>query len=82
MISVVIMAAIGGAWIPTAVMSESLRNLSRISPIYWGLSGFMDVFMLNAGVMAVLKECGVMLLFGLVCFAVAITFNYRRRLDV
>jgi len=81
-ISVVIMAAIGGAWIPTAVMTESLRNLSRISPIYWGLSGFMDVFMLNAGVMAVLKECGVMLLFGLVCFAVAVTFNYRRRMDV
>ncbi|MDD4920564.1 MAG: ABC transporter permease [Bacteroidales bacterium] len=81
-ISVVIMAAIGGAWIPTSIMTEPMRSLSRISPIYWGLSGFMDVFMLNAGVKAVLKECGVMLLFGLVCFAVAVMFNYRRRLDV
>ena len=81
-ISVVIMAAIGGIWIPTFIMSEPMRKIGMLSPLHWGLSGFLDVFLLDAGVRAVLPECGVMLLFGLVCFAIAVSFNYRRRLDV
>ncbi|HKM31605.1 MAG: ABC transporter permease [Bacteroidales bacterium] len=81
-ISVVIMAAIGGVWVPTFVMSETLRQISKLSPMYWGLSGFLDVFLLDAGVKAILPECLAMLFFGLVCFAIAVIFNYRRRLDV
>lgn len=81
-ISVVIMAAIGGVWVPTFVMSETLRQISKLSPMHWGLSGFMDVFLLDAGIKAILPECAAMLFFGMVCFSVAITFNYRRRLDV
>jgi hypothetical protein len=52
------------------------------SPMHWGLSGFLEIFMLDAGVKAILPESGMMILFGLVCFIIALAFNYRRRLDV
>ncbi|HHV04129.1 MAG: ABC transporter permease [Bacteroidales bacterium] len=81
-ISIVIMAAIGGVWIPTFIMSEPMRKMGLFSPMHWGLSGFLDVFLQDAGIKAVLPESGIMLLFGLACFAIAVTFNYRRRLDV
>jgi len=81
-ISIVIMAAIGGIWIPTFIMSDTLRTIGMFSPMHWGLSGFLEVFMLDAGVKAILPESGMMALFGLVCFIIAIAFNYRRRLDV
>jgi ABC-2 type transport system permease protein len=81
-ISIVIMAAIGGIWIPTFIMSDTLRMIGMFSPMHWGLSGFLEVFMKDAGVKAILPESGMMVLFGLVCFIIAIAFNYRRRLDV
>lgn len=81
-ISIVIMAAIGGVWIPTYIMSEPMKKIGMFSPMRWGLSGFMEVFLQDAGLKAVLPESGMMLLFGIVCFAIAVTFNYRRRLDV
>ncbi|MCX6297406.1 MAG: ABC transporter permease [Bacteroidetes bacterium] len=39
-VSVVILAALGGIWVPVFVMPESLRMLAEFSPLYWALSAF------------------------------------------
>ena len=43
-VSVVILAAIGGVWIPTFVMPPLMRTVARLSPLNWGLEGFNTLF--------------------------------------
>lgn len=44
-VSVVILAALGGIWIPNYMMSDVMRNISNISPLNWGLQGYYDLFL-------------------------------------
>lgn len=76
-ISVVIMAAVGGVWIPVYVMPGAMQVVSRLSPMNWGLSGFYDIFVRDGGVAAVLPECGALLLFAILCLGLAL-YNARR----
>jgi ABC-2 type transport system permease protein len=53
-VSVVIMAALGGIWVPVFVMPESIRFVSEYSPLYWGLSGFHKLFLNGGGLRDIL----------------------------
>jgi len=77
-ISVVIMAAVGGIWIPVFVMPEVMQLVSKISPLNWGLSGFYDIFVRDGDWTSVLPECGVLLLFSFLCLAVALYYSRRK----
>ncbi|MDR2495815.1 MAG: ABC transporter permease [Tannerellaceae bacterium] len=70
-ISTVIMAAIGGVWIPVFIMPGPMRYLSALSPLNWGLEGFYDLFLRGSGVAGILPECALSVAFGLLCAAVA-----------
>jgi ABC-2 type transport system permease protein len=43
-----ILAAIGGIMVPKFVMPEAMQTLTNVSPMAWGLDGFLDV-LLRAG---------------------------------
>lgn len=77
---VIMLAAIGGVWVPTFVMPEVMRKLSGISPLNWGLEAFYGIFLRNAGLKAVLPQ--VLKLFGffLACLAGAFYYQKYRRL--
>ncbi len=47
-ISVIIMAAIGGIWVPSFAMPEIIKRIGSISPLNWSLNAFYDVFLRNA----------------------------------
>jgi len=70
-ISIVILAALGGVWIPSFMMSDLMLNVSKISPLSWGLNAYYDIFLRNAGVMEVLPNILLLLAFAIVCFVVA-----------
>ncbi len=65
-ISVVILAALGGVWVPIYVMPEMLQNISRASPLNWGLESFTNLFLRGATTRAILPD-----LLKLVGFAIA-----------
>ena len=44
-VSVVIMAALGGIWVPIFVMPEYMKIISYASPLHWCLEGFYDLFL-------------------------------------
>jgi ABC-2 type transport system permease protein len=44
-VSVVILSALGGIWIPTYVMPESIQTISSLSPLNWGLESFNNIFL-------------------------------------
>ena len=55
-ISVVILSALGGVWVPVYVMPEVLQTISRFSPLQWGLESFTDLFLRNANTLAILPN--------------------------
>ncbi len=44
-VSVVILAALGGIWVPVYVMPETVQALAALSPLNWGLNAFHSVFL-------------------------------------
>jgi ABC-2 type transport system permease protein len=78
-ISVVILAAVGGVWIPLFIMPRIMLIISKISPLHWGLEGFYSIFIRDGGWRSVLPESGALLLFFIVCTSIAIIYDKRKR---
>lgn len=74
-ISVVILAAIGGIWIPTFMMSETMNTISKLSPLNWGLNAYYDIFLRNANVSDILNFVLPLLLFALGCIITSWLYN-------
>jgi ABC-2 type transport system permease protein len=46
-VSIVILAALGGIWVPVYIMPEAIRTLAEFSPLYWSLNAFHKIFLNN-----------------------------------
>lgn len=69
--SIIVMAVIGGVMVPQFVMPQLMQQLAYVSPLYWGLQAYFDVFLREAPLVETLPKLGVLVGFGLACFAVA-----------
>ena len=78
-VSVVILAAIGGVWIPTFIMPYYMQLFSRISPLNWGLNGFNDLFVRDSGLMDVMPYITLLLLFFMATLLISYWMNRKRR---
>ncbi|MDR0843988.1 MAG: ABC transporter permease [Tannerella sp.] len=81
-VSTVIMAAIGGIWIPVFAMPKPMQFLSAISPLNWGIEGFYDLLIRDGNFRDILPECIVSLLFAALCTSVAILYQKKRKVDL
>lgn len=48
-VSVIVMAAIGGIWVPVFMMPDLMQTASIISPLNWALEGFYDLMLRGGG---------------------------------
>jgi ABC-2 type transport system permease protein len=78
-ISVVILAAIGGIWVPTFMMSETMNTVSKLSPLNWGLNGYYDIFLRNAGVAEVMPYVLSLLSMFIICILIAWFYNRHKK---
>jgi ABC-2 type transport system permease protein len=49
-LTILLLSAIGGVWVPTYVMPELMRNISVVSPLNWSLNGFYELFLRGGGI--------------------------------
>ena len=76
----VLLGAIGGVMVPKFVMPPYMQKLSAISPMSWGLEGFLDIFLRGQGVRAVLGEVLALTGFALLSLAgAALLFRVKVR---
>lgn len=77
-ITIVIAAAIGGIMVPVYAMPPAMQALSRLSPLAWGLNGFLDLFVRGGDALGILPWA--LLLLGLcaVCLIISWGFFFRR----
>jgi ABC-2 type transport system permease protein len=52
----ILLGAIGGIMVPKFYMPEVMQSLARLSPMSWGLDGFLDIFLRGLGPVEVLPE--------------------------
>jgi ABC-2 type transport system permease protein len=67
----IILAAIGGIMVPEFVMPPALQALTRLSPMAWGLDGFLLAFLERAEPAEVLGYAGALTAFGVAGIALA-----------
>jgi len=77
--SVVILAAIGGVWVPVFAMPKVMRVISHISPMNWGLNAFYDVLLRKADAIEILPEIFLLLLFFIITIFIAIQYDKKKR---
>jgi ABC-2 type transport system permease protein len=75
-VSVIILAAIGGIWVPVYMMPAVMQKISIISPLNWGLDGFYDLFLRGANVTDILLPALYLLAFFVGTMLMA--FQYER----
>ena len=75
---VVILAALGGVWVPVFVMPKFMQTLSHISPMNWGLNAFYDVFLRHAGLWEILPEVTLLFIFFIATTLIAIVYNEKK----
>jgi len=76
--TVMIMAALGGILVPKAVMPPLMQDIAVLSPLSWGLDGFLDVFVRGGGIAQVMPEALGLLAFSALCHGIAI-LRYRNQ---
>ncbi len=73
------MSAIGGAMFPSFLLPEIIKTISKITPVFWAMQGFNDIFWRNQGIAGILLECGICL--GMAAFMTATAvIIFKRRL--
>lgn len=77
-ITIVIAAAIGGIMVPVYAMPAFMQALSHLSPLAWGLNGFLDLFVREGSARVVLPWAFFLLVFCAACLVVSWLFFFRR----
>ncbi len=75
--SVVVLAAIGGIWVPVFLMPGFMQKIAQFSPINWGLNAYYDIILRNSGICEIAKELIFLFLFYIAM--VTISFLYDRK---
>jgi ABC-2 type transport system permease protein len=60
----ILLGAIGGVMVPKFIMPESMQSIAGLSPMSWGLDGFLDIFLNSADTIMVLENAMKLTLFG------------------
>jgi len=72
---VVILAAVGGVWIPVFAMPKMMQIFAQISPMNWGLNCFYDVIIRDNSFMEILPELLLLGLFFVGMMAISIYYD-------
>ena len=74
---VVILAAIGGVWVPVFIMPKFMQVIAKISPMNWGLNGFYDVILRDATFLDILPEISLLGLFFILLLSISIYYDKK-----
>ncbi|MCD6019328.1 MAG: transporter permease [Bacteroidetes bacterium] len=78
---VIILAAIGGVWVPTFVMPDFMKTISVFSPLNWGLESFYAVFIRNSSLKEIWPEILKLWVFFIATLSSAFLYQKYKRLN-
>lgn len=78
-ILVILLAAIGGVWVPVFAMPEMMRQLAPLSPMNWGLEAYYILFLRNGSLLEVTPYLLVLFGFFVLTAGIAIYIYEQRK---
>ena len=78
-LSVILLSALGGIWVPSYVMPAVMRNISAWSPLNWSLEGFYKLFLRGGHVSDIMGEALKLMVFFFITMAVTSIANRKKR---
>jgi ABC-2 type transport system permease protein len=78
-LSILLLSALGGIWVPSYVMPQVMRNISAWSPLNWSLEGFYKLFLRGGHVADILADALKLLLFFFATMSISYFFNRKKR---
>lgn len=76
--SVVVLAAVGGIWVPVFLMPEFMQTIAKFSPMNWGLNAYYDIILRNSGIGEIAKELIFLFLFYVAMVAIALFYERKQ----
>jgi len=76
--SVVVLAAVGGIWVPVFLMPEFMQKIAAFSPMNWGLNAYYDIILRNSGIGEISKELIFLFLFYVAMVAIALFYERKQ----
>jgi len=76
---VVLLAAIGGVWVPVFAMPNTMQMIAKISPMNWGLEAFYDCFLRKGSIQSILPEIGLLIGFFISTIVIAILYYEKKK---
>lgn len=74
-ISIVMLSALGGIWVPIVILPEIMQKIAKVSPLYWSLEGVNNILVRNSGWNGMWLNCLILLTFGLVFTLITVKFK-------
>lgn len=78
-LSILLLSALGGIWVPSYVMPEVMRNISSFSPLNWSLEGFYKLFLRGGGVADILPDALKLMGFFFVMMGISYLSSRKKR---
>jgi ABC-2 type transport system permease protein len=76
-VSIVILAALGGIWVPVFIMPELIRQLAEFSPLYWALNGYNKIFLADGSLQEVFPHMLKLLVFCILTMSISYFYNRK-----
>lgn len=77
--SVIILAAIGGIWVPVFAMPKVMQFIAKSSPMNWGLEAFYDVLLRNVSFLEIIPKISLLFLFFIITTSIALFYDKKKR---
>ena len=74
----VIASALGGIMVPVSLMPAALRTVSQFSPLNWGQSAFLEIFLCNGSLVSIAPYVLRLLTFFVVTTTLSVLFSLRQ----
>lgn len=81
-ISIVILSALGGLWVPIELLPPVMQKVAMISPLHWSLEAVHNVILRNEDFSGVAKHILFLLVFGSVLWLISIYKNNSRNRSI
>jgi ABC-2 type transport system permease protein len=81
-VSVVMLSAIGGIWMPIEIMPQNMQHIARISPLHWSLDAVDQIILRDGNISSVLQPCGILLATGIGLWLASVLIKTRRKIAV
>lgn len=76
--SVVVLAAVGGIWVPVFLMPEFMQKIAAFSPMNWGLNAYYNIILRNSGIGGIAKELIFLFLFYLAMVGISLIYERKQ----